>query len=272
MTETKNNWYLEEVKFPGLIAQGSSNKMAVRRIQEWINLHRYYNGTKTKIEVDDDFGGITKLAIDGFQKTMNIPVTGECDQRTWNYLVQPMKMAFEGATLVSDDLRVMALNRAKMMLDFSPRELGQNCGPWVRAFMHGHDGKWAAWCAGSVSTIFHLERERALDRGVKNVPEIFKWSWSVPDMVKEAKEKNLYIDMVEVEMRVFEAGDLFVVFDKKLGYTHIGLVESVIIEKGIALINTIEGNTNDEGSAEGFELCRRTRSLKKRNIAILKIK
>lgn len=52
------------------------------------------------------------------------------------------------------------------------------------------------------------------------------------------------------------AGDVFIMdFGKGLGHT--GFVESVNGE----FINTIEGNTNDEGSREGYEVCRRARKI-----------
>ena len=55
-----------------------------------------------------------------------------------------------------------------------------------------------------------------------------------------------------------QAGDIFIMdFGKGLGHT--GFVEEV---QG-NLIKTIEGNTNDTGSREGFEVCRRVREIKK---------
>lgn len=52
------------------------------------------------------------------------------------------------------------------------------------------------------------------------------------------------------------AGDIFIMdFGKGLGHT--GFVEKV--EGG--LIHTIEGNTNDTGSREGYEVCRRIRNI-----------
>lgn len=52
-----------------------------------------------------------------------------------------------------------------------------------------------------------------------------------------------------------KAGDIFIMkFPNGLG--HAGIVEFVD-DKGI--LHTIEGNTNDEGVREGFEVCRRTR-------------
>lgn len=50
--------------------------------------------------------------------------------------------------------------------------------------------------------------------------------------------------------------DIFIM-DFGGGLGHTGIVESVDGEK----IKTIEGNTNDTGSREGFEVCRRTRKI-----------
>lgn len=51
-----------------------------------------------------------------------------------------------------------------------------------------------------------------------------------------------------------QPGDIFIM-DYGKGQGHTGIVEKV--EKN--LIHTIEGNTNDEGSREGYEVCRKQR-------------
>jgi len=52
-----------------------------------------------------------------------------------------------------------------------------------------------------------------------------------------------------------QLGDVFIM-DYGKGQGHTGIVEKVN-EDGT--INTIEGNTNDDGSREGYEVCRRMR-------------
>ncbi|SRR5258706_9465203 len=52
------------------------------------------------------------------------------------------------------------------------------------------------------------------------------------------------------------AGDIFIQ-DHGGGLGHTGIVESVSGNQ----IHTIEGNTNDTGSREGYEVCRRTREI-----------
>lgn len=51
-------------------------------------------------------------------------------------------------------------------------------------------------------------------------------------------------------------GDIFIL-DLGKGLGHTGFVEYVIKDT----IHTIEGNTNDEGSREGYEVCRRVRKI-----------
>lgn len=53
-----------------------------------------------------------------------------------------------------------------------------------------------------------------------------------------------------------QAGDIFIM-DLGKGLGHTGFVESVNKDGSI---NTIEGNSNDEGSREGYEVCRRKRT------------
>lgn len=55
-----------------------------------------------------------------------------------------------------------------------------------------------------------------------------------------------------------KAGDIFIM-DYGHGLGHTGFVESVEGEN----IRTIEGNTNDTGSREGYEVCRRIRQVAK---------
>lgn len=54
-----------------------------------------------------------------------------------------------------------------------------------------------------------------------------------------------------------QPGDVFIL-DHGGGKGHTGIVESVRTD---GTIRTIEGNTNDEGSREGYEVCRRIRKI-----------
>jgi hypothetical protein len=52
---------------------------------------------------------------------------------------------------------------------------------------------------------------------------------------------------------------------RRYRYRHTGIV----IEAGPETMTTIEGNTNDEGSAEGYEVCRRTRGYGNMDFVVL---
>jgi hypothetical protein len=59
------------------------------------------------------------------------------------------------------------------------------------------------------------------------------------------------------DFTLVKPGYLFLIRRTATDWTHIGIVESL---EGEAML-TIEGNTNDQGSREGFEVCRRRRAL-----------
>ena len=87
--------------------------------------------------------------------------------------------------------------------------------------------------------------------------------WCVNEYCKQNKTKNPLVktggvlaqwNKIPAAMKVSipKAGDIFIM-DFGSGHGHTGFVSSV---KG-SRINTIEGNSNDEGSREGFEVCRK---------------
>lgn len=91
--------------------------------------------------------------------------------------------------------------------------------------------------------------------------------WCVNQAAKEKPEMNPLIKTGGVlkqwnsrpALRVSEPqpGDIFIMdYGKGLGHT--GIVEKVSGNK----LYTIEGNTNDDGSREGYKVCRRTRDKK----------
>lgn len=55
-----------------------------------------------------------------------------------------------------------------------------------------------------------------------------------------------------------QQGDIFIM-DYGKGQGHTGFVEKVLLD---GKIKTIEGNTNDDGSREGYKVCRRVREIK----------
>jgi hypothetical protein len=103
-------------------------------------------------------------------------------------------------------------------------------------------GAGFSWCMAFDYWCFNEAAERL---GRKN--PLFK-TGGVLEQWRQRKEK--------FRAQTPQPGDIFIM-DHGKGQGHTGIVEKVN-EDGT--INTIEGNTNDEGSREGYEVCRRIRS------------
>lgn len=129
--------------------------------------------------------------------------------------------------------------------------LGSNWGPHVKKYLKsvGIDFP-AAWCAALVYWSFE---QAAKERGVKNpVPR----NGGVLNMWRLAAMKNR-ISVMEEPRR----GDVMIMdFGKGLGHM-------CFVEKFDPTFNyTVDGNSNDSGSREGIEVCRKQRPRKDKKI------
>ena len=119
---------------------------------------------------------------------------------------------------------------------------GSNWGPDIKKYLNSVGINFAAsWCAAFVYWCF---REAA-----------FKANKPCP-VVKTAGVMDHWNKGMNHRVTTPMPGDIFIMdFGKGLGHT--GIVEYVIGE----FIGTIEGNTNDDGSREGYEVARRKRKI-----------
>ncbi|MBF0136980.1 MAG: peptidoglycan-binding protein [Magnetococcales bacterium] len=244
---------VEEVEYPGnLFLQSSRCDVKVKRLQEWLNFHLC--GTK----IDGLFGSATKSALAKFQGNNNINASGQLDQTTWSLLVKPMvdAMAIPASTGKSYGDVVQMI--AKQHLTVRPVEIGgQNCGPWVRAYMKGHDGNNYPWCAGFVSFVL---AQSAQCLGT-NAP--LSYTFSCDDMVKDARGSGLFLGIDHSERSPL----IFAKRRTSTDWTHVGFCFSW--ESGVFV--TIEGNTNDQHSREGFELAEKYRSTEEEGYDFIRI-
>ncbi|MHA2403704.1 MAG: peptidoglycan-binding domain-containing protein [Candidatus Kariarchaeaceae archaeon] len=260
--------YKKELAVPSDVIRKGANGSFVKKVQEWINLHKYHTlGFSVHIGVDGDYGPITESAIEDFQEHYGLDVNGEVDALTWMQLVAPMQRAFTKINVSHDySVKDLVVAYAQQFVKEHPTELGNNSGPWVRAFMKGKEGDWAAWCCGSVSTVI----DHACNSLDKSMEDIIGWEWSCERMRDDAvsRENTTYMNPEEVKefYSEIEPGDLFLVM-KNGRANHIGIVEKM---KG-DIMCTIEGNTNDEGSREGYEFVRRKRKTNKGIYSIIKL-
>ncbi|KIA86586.1 CHAP domain-containing protein [Flavobacterium sp. AED] len=140
-------------------------------------------------------------------------------------------------------LQTATLQKAISQLGVEEIPRGSNAGPAVEKYLKSVGlGKGYSWC---MAFIYWCTKEASIEVGVLNP---LSKTGGVLDMY--AKEKDLRVTTPQ-------PGDIFIM-DHGKGTGHTGIVEKLV---GTTL-HTIEGNTNDEGSREGYEVCRRKREMK----------
>ncbi|MFK7843699.1 MAG: peptidoglycan-binding protein [Rhodothermales bacterium] len=242
-------WIKNEYAFPGTIKRGDRGNK-VRFAQEWLSL----NGIQ--VVADGIFGPASEQALREFQDANDLKTTGTANKKTLEALTAPLQRALKPIPLQDRSFAELVIAYAKQHLAEHPREVGgQNLGPWVRLYMQGHEGHDFPWCAGFVSFIAK-EAARTFDTKLE-IP----YTFSCDVIAVEGQHRNRFIS--EKEARAMPksnltAGSVFLNRRTPTDWIHTGLV----IKFNEETFETIEGNTNDEGSREGFEVCRRIRGYK----------
>jgi len=221
----------------------------VKLVQEWLSLQNEH------VAIDDDFGPATDAAVKDFQKCSALPVTGVVDTNTFERLVSPMRATLAPIPAHDRSLGELVVAYAQQHLAQHPREIGgQNRGPWVRLYMHGNEGQAWAWCAGFAC--FCLKQ--ACDSLQVEMP--IEASFSCDSLAHSAKNKRIFVGHESAR-----PGSLFLVRNTPTDWTHTGIVVRVDAET----FRTIEGNTNDDGNREGYEVCARTRGYGKMDFILI---
>lgn len=123
---------------------------------------------------------------------------------------------------------------------------GSNSGPEVDIYLKSIGlGKGHPWC---MAFVYWCVDTACKDLNMKN-PLV-----RTGGVLKQWNESKLR--KLTVRDRAIKPGDIFIMeFSRGTGHT--GFIEKIV--GGLAY--TIEGNTNDEGSREGFEVARRQRAV-----------
>lgn len=271
--------YIKELQLGTTYVQRGDRGHAVEKIQEWLTLWVFFNPAWWyKCSIDGDFGPQTESTVKKFQQFHDLEVDGVVGPQTWNKLVEPMEMAFDkfalqkyAAKKAPVDPRDLIMYAAQMHLKSVPRELhNRNEGPWVRAYMGGHDGSPWAWCVGSAQTI--------IDQGLSIVgmkfTDYMPHTYRCDDLGNHAKKNGLLIRNKDLRTMKFEhlkklvkPGDILNVAKNSYQWSHTALITGVHDDH----FETWEGNTNDEGSREGFEVCMRVRNFKRQNVDVIRL-
>lgn len=119
---------------------------------------------------------------------------------------------------------------------------GSNAGPQVEAYLKSVGlGKGNAWCMAFVFwCVMNASKNKVVINPLKKTAGVLD-QWNSKPLLRQ---------------KLPQPGDIFIM-DFGKGQGHTGIVEKVVGLK----IMTIEGNTNDDGSREGYEVCRRERSI-----------
>jgi hypothetical protein len=152
---------------------------------------------------------------------------------------------------VTETLYDVTVRTAKRHYSELPVEIGgDNCGPWVRLYMQGRDGKEWAWCAGFACFML-LQANAARNGGGCPI----SYRVGVNDLVHDAKRDDRFVpEAIRPDSRI-RPGCLFVK-RKNDNWYHTGIVLSVQGQS----FQTIEGNTDTDGSPNGYEVFSKTRA------------
>lgn len=215
----------------------------VHLIQEWLGLNGF------KVKIDDDFGPVTEQAVKDFQKWAGLSPTGIVDKETFAHLTRPIWAALNAIAGDKYTLGQLTVAYAQQHLRQHPMEIGgENRGPWVRLYMQDHEGPDWPWCAGFAC--FCLRQAcTALNRPFPIEP-----SFSCDMLARSAMQRGLFVKGPANPSRI-TPGSFFLVRRKEGDWCHTGIV----VDASSEAFHTIEGNTNDEGSREGYEVCARVR-------------
>ncbi len=217
----------------------------VRLIQEWLCLEGF------QVVIDGAFGPATEVAVREFQARAGVEVDGVVGPVTFSQLLLRMTRALARIATEGASLGATVVSYAKQHFAQRPREVGgQNRGPWVRLYMNGHDGPEWPWCAGFASFIL-TQACTTMSLPVPVTPSV-----SCDSLAASAKQNGRFVAEVELTDRArLTPGSLFLNRRTSTDWVHTG----VIVDAQPEVFETIEGNTNDDGSREGYEVCRRVR-------------
>lgn len=247
-----------ELGIDGEVKPGDRGQQ-VRKVQEWLCLAGLH------LAIDGVCGPATEATIRRFQSAAGLPDTGVADQATFDSLTQPMRRALARVPAPGPSLGETVVACAAQHLAEYPLEVGgQNCGPWVRLYLQGNQGSNWPWCAGFVSFVV---RQAADNLGVK-MP--FKTTFSCDILAAQAQAAGRFVSERDLAQgRVAKAdlppGSIFVNRKTANDWDHTGIVTAFHGDH----FETIEGNTNDDGDREGYEVCRRTRGYGNRDFILL---
>lgn len=240
---------VREIRWSRELFSGCSGP-EVKRLQEWLCLH------DCATAIDSGYGPATTAAVKRFQRKIG---ARDCDGIAklvvLEALAHPLVLAF-GYPAPAATLRDAVALVAEAHLQHHPREVGgDNRGPWVRAYC-GADGAEYRWCAGAALSIARQAAQ------IVEMTLLIPFTLSCDELAASAAKAH----RLTHDPRSVRRGDLFLVRGSRPDdWIHTGIVTAMHTDH----FETIEGNTNDEGSPNGYELCARARGFSGKDFVLL---
>lgn len=237
------------------IAKGAK-QMSARRVQEYLSLHGF------AVAIDGDFGPATEHALMSFQTKRGLTASGVVDAPTFDALAEPLVQALQPISGAGKKLSDLTLDYALQHVAQHPVEVGgPNSGPWVRLYL-GFEGPGALWCAGFAC---YPLRQAADTLGV-SMPIAPSASCDV--LAQGAKAAGSFLAEAKVKTAADRAkikpGSFFLVRATDQDWTHVGIVSKADADA----FGTVEGNSNSNGSSNGFEALQSTRGYAKKDFIV----
>ena len=233
----------DEVDFRGEFGNGKRGNV-VKRLQEWLSYHGH------NLVIDSDFGPVTELNLRRFQTEKELQVSGRVDAATHAALIRPMLDVLEAPQTSGLNFQAATLFHARKHLAARAVEIGgQNNGPWVRLYMDGRDGADQPWCAGFVRFILRQAAETSGQARPIN------GHVNCDTLGSQAKAEGLYVTESELNKSLLTPGSIFLARASDGDLYHTGIVTQI----GGSNFQTIEGNTDEAGSSNGYRVFKRTR-------------
>ena len=192
--------------------------------------------------------------IKKIQESLNLEVDGVAGPATWQAIADKLAPAPKKAPSISN-LKNGSL--AKKLVEFAKEEIGveevdgSNCGPRVNEYKSATTlnprASWP-WCAAFICWLFK--------ESMKNSKHSFSrpTTASAWDFENWARGENDSVKLQKPHNNDIKSGDI-VVFT----FSHIGLAISGVDSAGY--VDTIEGNTDGQGSREGGAVLQKKRHI-----------
>lgn len=262
----------DEIAAPALPITATSPDADILRLQEWLVVRGMSvgenpsaaPGSAAAIGIDGNFGPATQAGCATLAAAAGLPAA-TVDAAFWQALTSGMRaaFAFQAAPPMTAGDAVIATARAHLaqrplearrIIDGGLRGR-DNSGPWVRAYCLGISDQW---CQGAASqwvkqAFAALGQPLPFPLDGHGIAPLF-----VPSIVESARSNGRLV--AGTGATPVPPGSFFFVKGTLNGHAthiHVGVTISPIRPDG--RFDTIEGNTNTDGSQNGWEVCQRTR-------------